>query len=91
MEIEITLPGRRIVQQAPVNMNLRVFNPPGIVGSTAYQPEAPGYPESSSMSASGTKSRACRSRCYRAVVPSGNLTVMVHDDFMLTDSEAIAE
>jgi glutathione S-transferase len=28
---------------------------------------------------------------YRAVVPSGNLPAMVHDGFMLADSEAIAE
>ncbi|SEN88161.1 glutathione S-transferase/maleylpyruvate isomerase [Pseudorhodobacter antarcticus] len=28
---------------------------------------------------------------YRAIVPSGNLPAMVHDGFMLADSEAIAE
>ena len=28
---------------------------------------------------------------YRAIVPSGNLPAMVHDGFMLSDSEAIAE
>lgn len=28
---------------------------------------------------------------YRAIVPSGNLPAMIHDDFMLADSEAIAE
>ena len=28
---------------------------------------------------------------YRAIVPSGNLPAMIHDDFMLSDSEAIAE
>lgn len=28
---------------------------------------------------------------YRAIVPSGNLPAMVHDKFMLADSEAIAE
>lgn len=28
---------------------------------------------------------------YRAIVPSGNLPAMVHDDLMLADSEAIAE
>ena len=28
---------------------------------------------------------------YRAIVPSGNLPAMVHDEFMLADSEAIAE
>ena len=28
---------------------------------------------------------------YRAIVPSGNLPAMIHDGFMLADSEAIAE
>lgn len=28
---------------------------------------------------------------YRAIVPSGNLPAMIHDGFMLSDSEAIAE
>ncbi|MEO9515825.1 MAG: glutathione S-transferase [Paracoccaceae bacterium] len=28
---------------------------------------------------------------YRAIVPSGNLPAMIHDEFMLSDSEAIAE
>ncbi len=28
---------------------------------------------------------------YRKIVPSGNLPAMVHDDFMLSDSESIAE
>ena len=28
---------------------------------------------------------------YRAIVPSGNLPAMIHDDLMLSDSEAIAE
>lgn len=28
---------------------------------------------------------------YKALVPSGNLPAMIHDDFMLADSEAIAE
>ncbi|WP_363320466.1 glutathione S-transferase family protein [Roseinatronobacter sp.] len=31
------------------------------------------------------------SEAYRAIVPSGNLPAMVHDGFMLADSEAIAE
>ncbi len=31
------------------------------------------------------------SREYRAIVPSGNLPAMIHDGFMLADSEAIAE
>ncbi len=31
------------------------------------------------------------SDAYRAIVPSGNLPAMIHDDFMLADSEAIAE
>ena len=28
---------------------------------------------------------------YRKIVPSGNLPAMIHDDFMLSDSESIAE
>ena len=28
---------------------------------------------------------------YKAIVPSGNLPAMIHDGFMLSDSEAIAE
>ena len=28
---------------------------------------------------------------YRSIVPSGNLPAMIHDGFMLSDSEAIAE
>ena len=28
---------------------------------------------------------------YKAIVPSGNLPAMIHDGFMLADSEAIAE
>lgn len=31
------------------------------------------------------------SDAYRALVPSGNLPAMIHDGFMLSDSEAIAE
>lgn len=31
------------------------------------------------------------SDAYRAIVPSGNLPAMIHDGFMLSDSEAIAE
>jgi glutathione S-transferase/maleylpyruvate isomerase len=31
------------------------------------------------------------SDAYRAIVPSGNLPAMIHDDFQLGDSEAIAE
>ena len=31
------------------------------------------------------------SDAYRAIVPSGNLPAMIHEDFMLADSEAIAE
>ncbi|MEP3635771.1 MAG: glutathione S-transferase N-terminal domain-containing protein [Paracoccaceae bacterium] len=31
------------------------------------------------------------SDAYRAIVPSGNLPAMIHDDLMLSDSEAIAE
>lgn len=31
------------------------------------------------------------SDAYRAIVPSGNLPAMIHDGFMLADSEAIAE
>ena len=31
------------------------------------------------------------SEAYRALVPSGNLPAMIHDGFMLSDSEAIAE
>ncbi|WP_439155101.1 glutathione S-transferase family protein [Yoonia sp.] len=31
------------------------------------------------------------SAAYRAIVPSGNLPAMIHDGFMLSDSEAIAE
>jgi glutathione S-transferase/maleylpyruvate isomerase len=31
------------------------------------------------------------SAAYKAIVPSGNLPAMVHDGFMLSDSEAIAE
>lgn len=31
------------------------------------------------------------SPAYRAIVPSGNLPAMIHDGFMLADSEAIAE
>lgn len=31
------------------------------------------------------------SQAYRALVPSGNLPAMIHDGFMLSDSEAIAE
>ena len=28
---------------------------------------------------------------YRSIVPSGNLPAMIHDGFLLSDSEAIAE
>ncbi|WGI22555.1 glutathione S-transferase N-terminal domain-containing protein [Amylibacter sp. IMCC11727] len=31
------------------------------------------------------------SDAYRAIVPSGNIPAMIHDGFMLSDSEAIAE
>ena len=31
------------------------------------------------------------SDCYRAIVPSGNIPAMIHNGFMLSDSEAIAE
>lgn len=31
------------------------------------------------------------SAAYRAIVPSGNLPAMIHDGFLLSDSEAIAE
>ena len=31
------------------------------------------------------------SDAYRAIVPSGNIPAMIHNGFMLSDSEAIAE